>query len=371
MIDQVRAIVRECYGIALDVARELYPAEWRGLRPRLLTLATWVGYDTDGRADIGWTVTFAKRLMVQLDQLRHYRLPRGRAWRWPAASRRRCRCSSCWRRGWRWRSSRPRTISPFSTIRAPGCGVAQAPGADRARHGDRAAAAGSPTPAQVLDLVERALATAEDDRLAKALCILRAELLAQGLFGAGTHVRINAVQLHNAIRKTIGMDHAPDDPTHRLTYVNAIARLIETAEPQTINFASVTDERATARRMFMTVTQMLKHLDGSEPIRFLIAECDTPFTLLTALYFARAVRRRRPDRHLAPVRDPHRPGARGGDHRRCARGPGLSRLSARPRPDLHPDRLFRCRPLHGPAGRLRADREDPARHGSRCWRSTG
>ena len=37
----------------------------------------------------------------------------------------------------------------------------------------------------------------------------------------------------------------------------------------------------------MTVTQMLKHLDGSEPIRFLIAECETPFTLLTALYFAR------------------------------------------------------------------------------------
>ena len=37
----------------------------------------------------------------------------------------------------------------------------------------------------------------------------------------------------------------------------------------------------------MTVAQMLKHLDGSEPIRFLIAECDTPFTLLTALYFAR------------------------------------------------------------------------------------
>ncbi len=140
---------------------------------------------------------------------------------------------------------------------------------------------------QLIDLVERALAAAEDDRLAQALCVLLAELLTQGLFGAGTHVRINAIQLHNAIRKTIGMDHAPDDPTHRLTYVNAISRLIETAQPETINFASVTDESATARRMFMTVTQMLKHLDGSEPIRFLIAECDTPFTLLTALYFAR------------------------------------------------------------------------------------
>ena len=73
VIRQVRAIVREVYEVAFDVARELYPDDWRKLRPRLLTLATWVGYDTDGRADIGWTITFAKRLMVQLDQLKHYR----------------------------------------------------------------------------------------------------------------------------------------------------------------------------------------------------------------------------------------------------------------------------------------------------------
>ena len=108
-----------------------------------------------------------------------------------------------------------------------------------------------------------------------------------GLTAAATHVHINAIQLHNAIRKTIGMDHAPDDPTHRLTYVNAISRLIETVEPETINFGSVAEEKATARRVFMTMAQMLKHLDGSEPIRFLIAECETSFTILTALYFAK------------------------------------------------------------------------------------
>ena len=140
---------------------------------------------------------------------------------------------------------------------------------------------------QVLELVDRALAAVRDETLARDLCVLRAELANQGLVGAATHVRINAIQLHNAIRKTFGMDHAPDDPTHRLTYVNAISKLIEGAEAETINFASVSDERATARRMLMTVTQMLKHLDGSEPIRFLIAECENSFTILTALYFAK------------------------------------------------------------------------------------
>ena len=286
-IRQVRTIARECYAIAFDLARELYPEEWRELRPRLLTLATWVGYDTDGRADIGWTLTFSKRLRVQLDQLQHYRseareclaLARGEPQVLPLLELLEARVALAIKtaeddlvvleesglQDGEWRKRLARTARDMVTS-----------GGSRLTHAD-----------QLVDLVERALAAAEDERLAQALCVFRAQLLTQGLFGAGTHVRINAVQLHNAIRKTIGMDHAPDDPTHRLTYVNAIARLIEEARPETINFASVTDERATARRMLMTVTQMLKHLDGSEPIRFLIAECDTPFTLLTALYFAR------------------------------------------------------------------------------------
>ena len=37
----------------------------------------------------------------------------------------------------------------------------------------------------------------------------------------------------------------------------------------------------------MLMAQMLKHLDASEPVRFLIAECETAFTLMAALYFAK------------------------------------------------------------------------------------
>ena len=104
---------------------------------------------------------------------------------------------------------------------------------------------------------------------------------------AASHLRINAIQLHNAVRKTIDMDHAPDDPTHRLTYLNGIARLIDEAHPETVNFGSILGEKATAKRVFMTMIQMLKHLDRREPIRFLIAECENAFTILTALYFAK------------------------------------------------------------------------------------
>jgi phosphoenolpyruvate carboxylase len=58
--------------------------------------------------------------------------------------------------------------------------------------------------AQVLELVERALAVARSDEVAHELCLLRAELSTQGLTAAHTHMRINAIQLHNAIRPRTG-----------------------------------------------------------------------------------------------------------------------------------------------------------------------
>ena len=73
VLHRIRAAMRQVYEIAFDVALELYPDAWRELRPRLISVASWVGYDTDGRADIDWSTTFSKRLAVQLDQLAYSR----------------------------------------------------------------------------------------------------------------------------------------------------------------------------------------------------------------------------------------------------------------------------------------------------------
>ena len=54
-----------------------------------------------------------------------------------------------------------------------------------------------------------------------------------------------------------------------------------------IHLGTINGEKATAKRIFMLVKQMLDLVDRDEPIRFLIAECETPFTLLAALYFAK------------------------------------------------------------------------------------
>jgi phosphoenolpyruvate carboxylase len=287
VIRQARAVIGRVHGIALDLGRELYPEDWRRLQPRLLTVATWVGYDTDGRADITWTTSFAKRLVIQLEQLRHYRdavracLARAEAEPalTPLLELLEARLALAIKSAEDDLAVLSEPPQDDPAWRARLARVAKAMVAERGTRLTHAA--------QVLELVERALAVARSDEVAHELCLLRAELSTQGLTAAHTHMRINAIQLHNAIRKTIGMDHAPDDPTHRLTYLHAIARLIDATGPQTIHFGSVTEEKATASRVFMTMVQMLKHLDGAEPIRFLIAECETSFTILTALYYAK------------------------------------------------------------------------------------
>ena len=50
--------------------------------------------------------------------------------------------------------------------------------------------------------------------------------------------------------------------------------------------ASILAERTSAMRLFLLVAQMLKYIDATTPVRFLIAECETSLTLMAALYFA-------------------------------------------------------------------------------------
>jgi phosphoenolpyruvate carboxylase len=275
------------FRIALEVAAELYPADWRRLVPRLVNVASWVGYDTDGRSDIPWTTTFEKRLLSQAAQLRRYRRTVAELCQEVADDERLLPLLEL---------LDARLSLAIKTCEDELLVFAARPGADAAWM-ERLAAA-SRTMAggrarrlvdsrQLAELVERALAQAGDDAVARRLCVLRAEIATHGMALTRTHVRINAVQLHNAIRKTIGMEHAPDDPAHRLTYLHEVARLIDAVEPASVSFGTVAGEKATARRVFMTIVQMLKYLDASEPIRFLIAECETPLTLVTALYFAK------------------------------------------------------------------------------------
>ena len=289
-ITNMQSALRRVYDIIFDVADELYPGRARELTPKLVTIASWVGYDIDGRSDILWTDTFDKRLRVQEIQLRYYR-DRVRE------IRERCVESGA-------KADLQNTLELMETrlqlslnelkeeidvFSSPE--VRDASGTERIRriaismHKGLARRLIASEP--LVELLTRAVSLSDDQRLVRPLCILRAEFANYGLGMAHTHVRINASQIHNAIRKSVGMETSPDDPAYRSTYLKAIDDLIAQVRPESINFGSIVAERASAKRIFMIVAQVLKYVDATTPIRFLIAECEAPFTVLTALYLAK------------------------------------------------------------------------------------
>lgn len=287
-IANIRTAIRQAYAIAYDVARELYPERWREITPRLITVASWVGYDLDGRSDISWANTFHKRLIVLEGQLAHYltviRALTKRAKGGPARLTETLELMES------------RIALAHQQISDEVTAFADPDLIDPADQGPLKAISKRmydgltmrlPDAGALMDLAERAADRAEDADLVLDLSVLRAELANFGLAMAHTHVRINAAQVHNAIRKAIGLVTDPQDERYRVSYLRKMDELMKGVSPVQINFGSILAERASVKQLFMVVAQMLKYGDRTAPVRFLIAECESAFTALTALYFAK------------------------------------------------------------------------------------
>lgn len=254
----------------LAAARGSWPERWTELVPRPLILSSWVGYDTDGRTDIGWWDTLRLRLRMkrlQLVRLQGQVLPVAAdgalATRIAAAidmvTGQIAACPD---------GPEPEAVANFARILVEGRDVALV------------------TPASLLSLFDAALAAADDaGRL--ALCVARAGLIAHGLSLAHTHVRLNAAQLHNVVRQRLGIADFVEDPAHRRALLSVINAALDTVGPVPVDFGALMADQASAARLMMTVAQIAKHIDGTTPVRFLIAETESGYTLLAALWLAR------------------------------------------------------------------------------------
>jgi phosphoenolpyruvate carboxylase len=284
VLENIRSALSQLYEAAYAVAGELYPERWMELRPRLVTVASWVGFDLDGRADIRWSDSFYKRLKLAAMQVRYYRdrlteiAPLVDA---PTRSF----FASLARRLAQAADGMDQEIETFETAAAdPKRWRDQLAALAQKMHQERKTRLISA--GEIVAVLGHALGAAPV-AARPAIAVLLAELRNHGLGLAHIHVRLNATQLHNAIRREIGMEGAPDDPSRRRSFHAAINALLGTVKPASINFGSLMAERASAKRLFMLVAQFLKYVDTDTPIRFLIAECETSFTLLTALHYAR------------------------------------------------------------------------------------
>ena len=260
----------------LSTARAIWPDRWTQIDPRPVILASWVGYDTDGRTDIGWQDTLRLRLRMKRLQLQRLAaqlagLPEG--------------CTA---------ALRARTALALESLEAqiaacppPGAVTPEAAQAFATvligRREDALV-----TPAPLLALFPAAIAAAPEDQARLALCVARAGLVAHGLSLAHTQVRLNSTQLHNAVRLRFpALAAGPEDPSHRRTLFATINTLLEEAKAEPVDTGGLMAEQASAARLMMTVRQIAKHIDASQPIRFLVAETESGYTLLAALLLAR------------------------------------------------------------------------------------
>lgn len=255
--------------IIFDVAARHWPEKWRQIRPLPYRLATWVGYDMDGRTDISWSTSIRYRLQEKAERLASYR-----------------KALSGLDGSAELTAQIDAAESHTRAVEALFVGDLSDPAA-------LSLAANRLTqvhPAKLLSLAPliaalEELAAKAEPEIAKTLLTVTASMRADGLGMGGVHFRINAAQLHNAIRRRIDPENTLDIGSK--TALIRMRRLLREVQPLRSNFAALAIENTTALRQFLAMAQILHHIDGDSPIRMLIAECEQPQTVLAALYFAR------------------------------------------------------------------------------------
>ncbi len=250
----------------LEAAHATWPGRWQEVVPRPVILTSWVGYDTDGRNDIFWWDTLRLRLRMKRLQLARLQgqvtAPELSATLTAAIAAVDAQLAVC-----------PETAEPE--------GVAAFAQALVQRRD-----AAQPSARKLLAAFQVAIdAAPEAERL--PLAVARAGLAGHGMSLAHTHVRLNSTQIHNVARQRLGLADAPEDLSRRRALLTAINQALDTVIPVAVDFGALLAEQASAARLMMTVAQIIKHIDSDTKVRFLIAETETGYTLLCALWLAK------------------------------------------------------------------------------------
>ncbi|MBX9933785.1 MAG: phosphoenolpyruvate carboxylase [Methylobacterium sp.] len=258
----------------LDAARARWPDRWTELVPKPFAIASWVGCDTDGRTDIGWWDTLRYRIeskRMQLDRVMRH-LPDV-----PATKVVRELTQGALAAVNRQLAVAPRLGTKPSLEAVHRFALALIIERERAQTDSGPILAG----------LAGAITAAESDEDRRTIAVLRSGIAAHGLSNALPHFRLNASQIHNAVRRVIDLEGEPTDAAQRRSHLATIHALLNDVQPVAVDFGALAAERASAARLMMTITQILKHVDGTHPVRFLIAETETGYTLLAALWLAR------------------------------------------------------------------------------------
>ncbi|HET6607967.1 MAG TPA: hypothetical protein VFG62_14915 [Rhodopila sp.] len=235
----------------ISVGRTAWPDRWTDLAPRPVVLSSWVGYDTDGRTDIGWWDTLRLRLeMKHLQLVRLHAQTSGIS----SASDLAAHIGSA-------RDMVARQIEACPAHPDPAAVAVFA----RGLIGCKDTALSSPAP--LLPLFQDAIAAA-GDHAKLMLTVAKAGLLSHGLALAHTHTRLNAAQVHNVVRQRLGFADSPEDPSRRRALFAKINAALDTVQPEAVDFGALIAEQASAARLMMTVGQTSSTSTVQSPCAF-------------------------------------------------------------------------------------------------------
>lgn len=272
-IRNARAAICGINAAILDQRKSSQPTNWRTDLPQMLGVSTWVGYDLDGRSDISWADSFRLRLAEKAEALSIYLADLSAsniAAAQPIIDKLQAE-----------HTATLGDIQRFDKLGGNGDNFAATANALTERKNKLVS---SHALGDELHDIARGV---EDDDDARRLLVIAADIKTHGFGMAEVHLRINAVQLRNAMRPVDGRGISiSDGMASSRSLIDRLSTRIATEKPWKINFKNLDNESATARRQLMLAAQFLKHIDCDQPIRLLIAECEKPLTLMSALYLA-------------------------------------------------------------------------------------
>ena len=258
----------------LEARRADDSATWRDKLPLMMGVSTWVGYDLDGRTDITWSQSIALRIAEkrQALQIYHDKLSAiGTPELAKICAELADEIAAC--------DSDHNSFVRLEDVPDDFAKIANQLTERRSK---------MTAPFALANRLHDIAKQSAEDLSAKAIMLVAADIRTHG-FGMGEmHLRINAVQLRNAMRSVDGRSiSSSDGAISNRQLLDRLATRIDNEDAWQINFATLDNEAATARRQLMLAAQILKHIDSDMPIRLLIAECEKPITYMTALYLAK------------------------------------------------------------------------------------
>ncbi|MEM6747038.1 MAG: phosphoenolpyruvate carboxylase [Pseudomonadota bacterium] len=259
---------------ALTMAHRRFGEGFRSMLPAPVSIATWVGYDLDGRQDIGWERIILHRLVEKRIALADYiaRLEPLRSN--PAAEQ----CLATLKAGLARTEAELAGFSDEEALKTKEGLVAAA---------NRLTADGDGRLVSLNGIIKALQEAAKTADAKEAIDLLTAASLMaiRGLGVGEIHFRLNASQIRNAARSVLPL-HPGADLFGR-SALTAVNDAIANVQPMRVNFGSLAAETSSARRIAIASAQVIKHIDADTPIRLLIAECENPLTVLTAIFLAK------------------------------------------------------------------------------------